>query len=65
MIIIAVIVILILVSVGMSFLSLKNMQKMHEVAEVKEDLSRSKILYQNHFSSESHAHREDEKENAS
>lgn len=44
--IIAIIIILILISVGMAFVSLRNMQKMHEVTKAKEDLSRSKILYQ-------------------
>lgn len=44
--IIVVIIVLVIISIGMSLLSLKNMQKMHEVTKVKEDLSRSKILFQ-------------------
>lgn len=41
-----VIVVLALVSIGLSLLSLRNTQKMHEVTNAKEDLSRSKILFQ-------------------
>lgn len=44
--ILLVIICLIVVSIGLSIWSLRNVLKMHEIESAKDTLSKSKILYQ-------------------